>query len=576
MKVRNFTTVNFVNLSVDSTIRDAIQAFLENRVDISCITNNKKLVGILHKYSVYRALLQNQPLEAPIKPLINESVVTIDKDQSLLEARDIMIKGNVSQAIVLDNQQEVYGIMSKSDLVNSHMMALEDALNRMKLLMENLQDAVISVDDHLRITTFNQTALDLLQLNGKQLLSAPIDRFLPPFRRWLIETMNTGEIQELKRIHFNQLTVIATFIPIKVQDKMTGAMVVLRDINEYRGELFRIAKDEKPFATVVSINERMEVFKHEAAIAAKSLSNVLITGESGTGKELIAEGIHQLSERKGAFIKINCGAIPEELLESEFFGYADGAFTGAKKGGKPGKFELADNGTLFLDEIGDMPLTLQVKLLRVLQDQEFERIGATKTTKVNVRMVAATNKDLAELVRNGEFREDLYYRIHVIHLHIPPLRERLDDIPLLCSHFIHKFNKKTNKKITGVSQDVLNWLQQYHWPGNIRQLENVLERAFHYSPSNWIDMEHLPSSLTLLHSPEPMPTPPKGFEQNPILNRRNSINQTEKQLILQALIKSKGNRTKAAEILGISRTSLYQKMKKYEIKEEFELKFTST
>lgn len=575
MKVRNFTTVNFVNLSVDSSIRDAIQAFLENRVDIGCITNNKRLVGILHKHSVYRALLQDLPLNAPIKPLINESVITINKDQTLLEARDIMIKGNVSQAIVLDNQQEVYGIMSKSDLVTSHMTALEDALNRMNLLMENLQDAVISVDDHLRITTFNKTALNLLQLNGKQLLSAPIDMFLPPFRRWLIQAMNTGETQELKRINFNQLTVIATFIPIKVLQKMTGAMVVLRDINEYRGELYRIAKDEKPFSHVVSINSRMESFKHEAQIAAKSLSNVLITGESGTGKELIAEGIHLISERKGAFIKINCGAIPEELLESEFFGYADGAFTGAKKGGKPGKFELADNGTLFLDEIGDMPLSLQVKLLRVLQNQEFERIGATKTTKVNVRIIAATNKDLADLVQNGQFREDLYYRIHVIHLHIPPLRERLDDIPLLCNHFIHKFNKKSTKKVSGVSKDVLNWFQQYHWPGNIRQLENVLERAFHYSSSNWIETEHLPDSMTLLHTPEPYSIP-KEEEPSPTLNRRKSIHQTEKQLILQALTQSKGNRTKAAEILGISRTSLYQKLKKYEIKEELQLKFTST
>jgi transcriptional regulator with PAS, ATPase and Fis domain len=711
LKVRSFTTINFVNLSLKSTIREAISAFLEQRVDIGCITENKKLTGIIHKNSIYRALLQNTSIDDPIRPLINESVITIHKDQSLLEARDIMLKGNVSHAVVLDHHQEVFGIMTKSDLVNSHMAVLEDTINRMKSLIESLQDAVITVDSNLKITTFNQTALDLLQLNGKHLLNAPIDRFLPPFRRWLIETLKTGTIQDAKRISFNNITIIASFIPIREINRVSGAMVVLRDVTSYenianelettkrlkkildsalelaydgvavmdkaghltmvnhgfmelfhiqhqdevlgqhitkiapqipaqlslefnqkmegelipihnqkcivaqmpiyqdgqmlgaiikiifrqldawkdillhmdkleseisyyRGELYRISKDTHPFAHVISQNPQMEKFKQDAVIAAKSFSNVIITGESGTGKELFAEGIHNESARKGAFIKVNCGAIPEELLESEFFGYADGAFTGAKKGGKPGKFELAHNGTLFLDEIGDMPASLQVKLLRVLQEQEFERIGATKTTKVNVRIISATNKDLIQLVNQGKFREDLYYRIHVIQLHIPPLRERLDDIPLLCNHFIQKVNKKTNKNIIGVAPQVLRSFQQYHWPGNIRQLENVLERAFHFSQTNWIEMEHLPKELNLLQAP--VSISPKIVEPTTVINRKQSINQTEKQVVLQALLACQGNRSKTAELLGISRTTLYQKIKKYHIMEELEVKFSSS
>jgi transcriptional regulator with PAS, ATPase and Fis domain len=712
LKVNSFTTVNYVDLSPTATIREAISAFLKYRIDIGCITKDNKLVGIVHKNSIYRALIHDTSLDDPIKPLINESVITIRKDQTLYEARDIMVKGNVSQAVVLDEKEDVFGIMSKSDLVNSHMTAFQDTMGRMKSLIENLQDAVISVDSNLRITTFNQTALNLLNLNGKHLLDAPIDRFLPPFRRWLIETLKSGQIQDAKRISFQDLTVIASFIPIREMNIVTGAMVVLRDVTSYenianelettnrlkrildsalelaydgvaitdnhgqitmvnqgfmelyqikglqevigqplskiapqipsekslkhnekmegelipihnhpcivaqmpiyqdgkkfgaifkiifqqleawkdilqhmekleseisyyRGELYRISKDTNPFATVISINPEMETFKQEAAIAAKSMSNVLITGESGTGKELFAEGIHNLSGRKGAFIKVNCGAIPEELLESEFFGYADGAFTGAKKGGKPGKFELADNGTLFLDEIGDMPPSLQVKLLRVLQEQEFERIGATKITKVNVRIISATNKDLAELVKQEVFREDLFYRIHVINLHIPPLRERLDDIPLLCNHFINKINSKTSKNIVGVSSEVINSFKRYHWPGNIRQLENVLERAFHYSHSKWIELDHLPKELNLLSTVKPLSVSASP-ETNLDLDRKRSINQTEKEVILQALKKSKGNRTKAAELLGVSRTTLYQKMKKYHIKEELELKFTSS
>lgn len=712
MKVKSFTTINYVDLSPLATIRETISAFLGYRVDIGCITKDNKLIGIVHKNAIYQALIDNFSLDDPIKPLIKKNVITIQKDQSLYEAREIMVKGNVSQAVVLDQNQDVYGIMSKSDLVNSHMTAFQDTMSRMKSLIENLQDAVISVDSNLRITTYNQTAINLLNLNGKHLLEAPIDLFLPPFRRWLVETLKTGKIQDAKRITFQDLTVIASFIPIREVNLVTGAMVVLRDVTSYenianelettnrlkrildsalelaydgvvitdnngqitmvnkgfmelyqienqfdvigrpiskiapqipsekslkynenmegeliqinnhpcivaqmpifqegkkfgaifkiifqqleswkdilhhmekleseisyyRGELYRISKETNPFSAVISINPKMERFKQDAAIAAKSLSNVLITGESGTGKELFAEGIHNLSGRKGSFIKVNCGAIPEELLESEFFGYADGAFTGAKKGGKPGKFELAHNGTLFLDEIGDMPSSLQVKLLRVLQEQEFERIGATKTTKVDVRIVAATNKDLADLVKQGVFREDLYYRIHVINLHIPPLRERLDDIPLLCNHFINKINSKTKKNIIGVAPDVINRFQKYNWPGNIRQLENVLERAFHYSHSKWIELDQLPKELDLLGIGNPLSIPARQ-EQNLSIDRKKSINQTEKEVILQALKKSKGNRTKAAELLGVSRTTLYQKMKKFQIKEELELRFTSS
>ncbi|WP_075980733.1 sigma-54 interaction domain-containing protein [Bacillus massilinigeriensis] len=253
------------------------------------------------------------------------------------------------------------------------------------------------------------------------------------------------------------------------------------EISFFKGELSKVSGKSDPFCHIVTTNKSMENLKQEAIIAAKSFSNILITGESGTGKELIAQGIHNVSGRKGAFIKVNCAAIPPDLLESEFFGYADGAFTGAKKGGKPGKFQLADNGTLFLDEIGDMPLALQAKLLRVLQEQEFEKIGDTKTTKVNVRIISATNKDLNKLMAQGKFREDLYYRIHVIQLNIPPLRNRLDDIPILCSYFVRKFNNKTKKHVQGVSPAVIQFFQKYHWPGNVRQLENVLERSFHFS-----------------------------------------------------------------------------------------------
>lgn len=454
-------------------------------------------------------------------------------------------------------------------------------------------DGVAVTDKHGHITMVNQGFKELFQLDDHdEIIGQSIIKIAPQIPsgpRLEFEKKMEGEL-----IPIHGQNCIVAQMPIYEDGQRIGAIIKIifqqleawkdiflhmdkleSEISYYRGELYRISKDTSPFDHVITHNPQMEKFKQDAVIAAKSLSNVIITGESGTGKELFAEGIHNESGRKGAFIKVNCGAIPEELLESEFFGYADGAFTGAKKGGKPGKFELADNGTLFLDEIGDMPLSLQVKLLRVLQEQEFERIGATKPTKVNVRIISATNKDLAELINRGKFREDLYYRIHVIHLHIPPLRERLDDIPVLCTHFINKINRKTSKNINGISPQVIHSFQRYHWPGNIRQLENVLERAFHFSQTNWIEKSHLPKEMNLLEAPTSLPLPEKS-ESTMKINRKHSMHQTEKQVILQALKACQGNRSKTAELLGISRTTLYQKIKKYQITEELEVKFSSS
>ena len=361
------------------------------------------------------------------------------------------------------------------------------------------------------------------------------------------------------------------------------------ELSYYRGELNRITH-QNTFDRIISINGKMEKIKKEAYLASKGTSTVLITGESGTGKELFAEAIHEESGRAGNFVKVNCAAIPAELLESEFFGYAEGAFTGARKGGKPGKFELADQGTLFLDEIGDMPLALQAKLLRVLQEQKFERVGDTKTRKADVRIIAATNKDLRQMVRQGTFREDLYYRINVIHVNIPPLRERKDDIPLLAEHLIKKLNQKMKKQVIGITPQTLERLQWHDWPGNVRELENVLERAMHLAEGAWIEPHHLPEELQrnpftpspnasleanlsrLAPTGEP-PAEKEPFPAMPLDNSQNLLAYVEKQTILQTLQESGGNRSLAAQRLGISRATLYQKMKKYNI--EWEIRFSS-
>ena len=343
---------------------------------------------------------------------------------------------------------------------------------------------------------------------------------------------------------------------------------------------------------------------------ADTPSTELITGESGTGKELIARALHEHSSRHtGPFIKINCAAIPKTLMESELFGYDKGAFTGAV-GAKPGRFELAHGGTLFLDEIGEIPIDMQVKLLRVLQESEFERVGGIKTIKVDVRLVAATNRDLAQEVANGGFREDLYYRLNVVPLHLPPLRDRREDIPFLASHFIAKFNERLKKQVTGIAPEAVQRLAIYNWPGNIRELENVMERTILFCEGPEIRLENLPPELlhlgptalaedsgrvtgpgmaavgatapglpgaagpaspTPMSLPSPLGSTPAAAPPSAASSLKEAVRaeteRVERELIQRALDETGGNVTQAARKLKISRKSLQTKMKEFGLRD---------
>lgn len=312
-------------------------------------------------------------------------------------------------------------------------------------------------------------------------------------------------------------------------------------------------------------SSKMEVMVDLVMRLAQVDTTVLIQGESGVGKELVAELIHRHSNRKdGPFIKINCGAIPEELMESELFGYEAGAFTGAKKGGKPGLFECARNGAIFLDEIGEMPLNLQVKLLRVLQNHEIMRVGGTKSVKMDVRIIAATNRILEHMVQEKKFRNDLYYRLNVVPVIVPPLRERKEDIPALVAHFVHKYNSRygMNKKI---SPPVMALFVHYHWPGNVRELENLLERVIVITPGEMITVDSLPVKLRQERKPE-QNTLFCGVSQGeglPPLNE--AVEKLEKELLTRAFTKF-GTTRRVARALGISQPSVVRKAAKYGIK----------
>jgi len=343
---------------------------------------------------------------------------------------------------------------------------------------------------------------------------------------------------------------------IKDQDgKIVGGAEIFRDvtlINELKSEL----KDRYSLNNVIGKNYRMhEVYEllHEVA---PTRSSVLIEGESGTGKELIANAIHHNSPREAKpFIKLNCAALAEGVLESELFGHVKGAFTGAIAD-RPGRFELADGGTLFLDEIGEISLQTQVKLLRVLQEGEFERVGGTRPVKVDVRLVAATNKNLKEAVESGEFREDLYYRLKVVPIVLPPLRERKDDIPLLVKHFLAKFNKEMKMEVGNLSPRALELLMDYNYPGNIRELEHIIEHAFVRCRGRTITPEHLPRELQSVDM------------IGRAMDSDEPLKELEKETILRALDESGWKLQACARRLKISRTTLWRKMKELEIEKD--------
>ena len=376
---------------------------------------------------------------------------------------------------------------------------------------------------------------------------------------------------QIQKIRGNNCVTIR--IPVEKNNKIVGAIgkVIYKDIKEvesvcknleaakkelnlYKERFKKVKGNYYAIDNIIGSSPKIMELKDIVAKVANSDSTVLITGESGTGKEIFANAIHETSDRRdNNYIKVNCAAIPPNILESELFGYEEGAFTGAKTGGKIGKFELANHGTLFLDEIGDMSIDMQAKILRVLQEKKVERVGGNTTKEIDVRIIAATNQDLVDKIENGQFREDLYYRLNVIPLHLPPLCERQDDIPELCDFFIQKYNDKFGIYIESIEDEAMSYLKNYTWPGNVRELENVIERIYNFIDTNRIKKEHLPENIL------------KNNLIEPVGNLKRMLDEYEKQIIVQALKTHSNNKSKTAKILGISRATLYHKLDKYGI-----------
>ncbi len=447
-----------------------------------------------------------------------------------------------------------------------------------EVILESINDGVFTIDTDWRITSFNRAAeritgisrADAIGLRCSEVFKSNMCEGRCP----LAETFSTGKTV------INQSGYIVNLsgkrVPVSVSTALLrdgngtiiGGAETFRDLSEL--EQLRKLRARERFGSIVSNSESMRRIVNMVPAVAQSSSTVLILGESGTGKEVLARTIHGCSAQKqGPFVAVNCGALPDTLLESELFGYLKGAFTGAQKD-KPGRFALARKGTLFLDEIGDISPAMQVKLLRVLQERQYEPLGSQVSEKTDARIICATNRDLEDLVRKGEFRQDLYYRIHIIEMVIPPLRDRREDIPLLADQFLQRFAVLNNKQIERFSPEVFSSFYAYHWPGNIRELENAVERAVVLCQTSEITLQDLPHEITAVsestRGKDATALPNGRFSVHPESEGDNRVasarDQLERELIIDALDRCAWRVSQAADELGMHRATLYRKMKR--------------
>ena len=433
----------------------------------------------------------------------------------------------------------------------------EQYRSNLEAIFRSVKDAIITVDKDLRVLEINEAARKMCRL-GHEHIGSSFDALHPDCRGKCLDALQETissqmgvEISRAECMQNGQLKQIITLNTSPLLDSnnlFSGAVMVIRDETRINN-LERDLKERQQHHNIIGHNEQMQKIYSLIEDLSDVLTTVLITGESGTGKELVADAVHYSDSRSNSpLIKVNCSALSEGLLESELFGHVKGAFTGADRN-KVGRFQKANNGTIFLDEIGDITPRMQLRLLRVLQEKVFERVGDSTPIKVDLRVIAATNQDLTEKVRRGEFREDLYYRLKVVEIVVPPLRDRMDDIPVLVEHFIQKFNTRFKKNIEAISEGVKKIFLAYHWPGNVRELEHTLEHAFVLCRHNTIAQEHLPAHFS---------------ETSTLQASALKSNEIDTESIQDALRKSGGNKAKAARLLKISRQTIYRKINELE------------
>lgn len=529
-------------------IHSQISAKIVRKVNEICINYNVKVM--LRKSGSIRLI--------PASSMLSMATFFVSKGNEveiIIEGDDCSIAMKEIKKFFIEDLKHVDDESGTYELLKNTSIAYEEIFNSIAL-------GLIVTDENGIITIFNKAAEKVTGFNLDKAIGKALSDVIPDID--VKDVLSNGDEFLNKKFMAEDKILFINITPIYVGGKISGSLIVFQDfpqVEYLEGELKRSRKLDKAFDIIIGNSGKLKDALTIASKAAETDSNVIIRGESGTGKELVANAIHYSSKRKDKpFIRVNCAAIPSTLLESELFGHEKGAFTGAVTQ-KMGKFELADGGSIFLDEIGDIPIETQVKLLRVLQDKEFERVGGIKTIKVDVRIIAATNKNLEEAIKNGSFREDLYYRLNVIPILLPSLKDRKEDIPILIEHFIKKINKKLGKDIKFVTNKAIKALIKYDWPGNIRELENLIERCITLCDKEYIDFEDIPSYIKNVKD---------NKEDDIIYLGRNydleKMEDYEYKIIKAALSKYKSF-NKAGKALGLTHKTVASKARKYHLVE---------
>ncbi|WP_269409432.1 sigma-54 interaction domain-containing protein [Lentibacillus daqui] len=497
--------------------------------------------------------------------------------------QDVIKKLQFNQNLIVKNEQGIIvGLLGAQDLAKYLLSAFQYLQAFSSTILHTIDESCTVIDQDQRVLYWTKGAEKIFSVKQGDIIGKPITEFFNPDRLELLNSLKTGTSLHHSQHHAREdLVVLINSNPVYLNGEIVGAVVSETDItsqihlhNELSNtseklfsleqEVKKIRPTDDPFQYIKGNSTKLKQTIKHTRKAASTNANILIYGESGVGKELFAKAVHTLREDKNAsFVAINCGAIPAALFESEIFGYEKGAFSGANQKGKKGKIELAKDGTLFLDEIGEMPLEMQVKLLRLLQERKFYRVGGTKEIEVDFRIVAATNRDLKELVQAGKFREDLYYRLNVVSLEIPPLRIRPEDIIELTHYFLYEVSIKYHRPIHGMSQALMQALLQHDWPGNIRELKNVVERLVVFSEDGEMKLEDLPFETENIElSQADHSYTPHSNDTRSLSERLQAV---EKEIITHELKKADGNKLQCAKNLQVTRATLYNRIKKLNI-----------
>jgi PAS domain S-box-containing protein len=582
-----------VELLPDMPVRQAGEVLRKSGFDgVPVVDEARTLLGMFTQDRLVRVFPAEKSKNLRVAEVMVTGTFSLRESMSLDELQDVKEIYRQNLIPVVNDANQLQGVVTQTDLkmaaefrtLAAELESVRNLRSTLESVLENLFEGVVVVDKDGVIKMINRAYCRFLGYdNARELTGRHVTTVIPNTRLHLVVKAGEVECEDIQRI--GEHNVVVTRIPIVKDGQVVGAMgkVLFKDLNDvkllygklnklrfeveyYREELRKAQGGRYNIDHIIGNSDKITNLKKVVTKVASGNSTVLILGESGTGKELFAKAVHNASLRAGGpFIKVNCAAIPENLLESELFGYEDGAFTGARKGGKAGKFELANGGTILLDEIGDMSAIMQAKLLRVLQEREAERVGGIKPYKLDMRVIAATNCDLDEMIRQGKFRQDLYYRLNIITLNIPPLRERREDIPLLCRRLLAKLRAQLNNWVEDIAPQVLEVFMQYEWPGNVRELENVLERAVNWATDDTIiQVEHLPPLFNKRLKKDFTKNQPEGNKSMPALF--DIKDNAEKQAICAALEACGGNKSKAAQMLGINRSGFYQKLHKYSIR----------